>query len=65
MLFYTVRRIMIMIPTLLAISAIIFVIIQLPPGDYLDTYIAELESQGERVDPEKIKFLREQYGLID
>ncbi len=52
-----------MIPTLLAISLITFVIIQLPPGDYLTTYIAELESQGERVNLDKIEFLRQQYGF--
>ncbi|MFD2263151.1 ABC transporter permease [Lacibacterium aquatile] len=63
MLSYLVRRLLVMIPTLLAISAITFVIIQLPPGDYLSTYIAELQSQGEAVDPAKIEFLRKQYGL--
>jgi len=63
MLSYLVRRIMIMIPTLLAISFIIFVIIQLPPGDYLETYVAELQAQGEAVDPQKIEYLRQQYGL--
>ncbi len=63
MLSYLVHRILIMIPTLLAISALTFIIIQLPPGDYLETYIAELESQGESVDPAKIQYLREQYGL--
>ncbi len=63
MLGYVVHRLLIMIPTLLAISALTFIIIQLPPGDYLETYIAELESQGENVDPEKIEFLRQQYGL--
>ena len=52
-----------MIPTLLAISIITFVIIQLPPGDYLSTYIAELPSQGENVDIAKIEALRAQYGL--
>ncbi len=52
-----------MIPTLLVISFIVFVIIQLPPGDYLETYIAELESQGESVNPDKIAFLRKEYGL--
>ncbi len=52
-----------MIPTLLVISALVFVIIQLPEGDYLTTYITELESQGEKVSREKIAFLREQYGL--
>jgi peptide/nickel transport system permease protein len=63
MLRYTIHRILIMIPTLIAISLIVFVIIQLPPGDYLSTYIAELQSQGEAVDEQKIQFLREQYGL--
>lgn len=63
MLAYTLRRFLVMIPTLLVISFIIFVIIQLPPGDYLETYIAELQAQGEAVDPAKIQFLREQYGL--
>ena len=52
-----------MIPTLFAISIITFVIIQLPPGDYLSTYIAELQSQGENVDISKIEALRAQYGL--
>ncbi len=63
MLAYTVHRIVIMMPTLLAISFVVFVIIQLPPGDYLESYIAELQSQGEAVDPQKIEFLRQQYGL--
>jgi peptide/nickel transport system permease protein len=63
MLAYTARRILIMVPTLLAISLIIFAIIQMPPGDYLETYITELQSQGEAVDPEKIEALRRQYGL--
>ncbi|MDH3688634.1 MAG: ABC transporter permease [Gammaproteobacteria bacterium] len=63
MLRYVAQRLLMMIPTLLAISVIVFVIIQLPPGDYLESYIAELQSQGESVDLDKIAFLREQYGL--
>jgi peptide/nickel transport system permease protein len=54
---------LVMVPTLLAISAIVFTIIQLPPGDYLSTLIAELQSQGESANLERIAFLREQYGL--
>ena len=50
MLKYLAHRLLIMIPTLLAISLIVFVIIQLPPGDYLTSYINELQSQGEAVD---------------
>tara|TARA_B110000091_G_C13778115_1_gene459801 strand:+ start:600 stop:1565 length:966 start_codon:yes stop_codon:yes gene_type:complete len=49
--------------TLVVISALVFIIIQLPPGDYLTTYIEELKAQGEVVDPKKITFLRSQYGL--
>ena len=52
-----------MIPTMLAISILTFIIIQLPPGDYLSTYIAELQAQGEGSNVEKIEFLRQQYGL--
>jgi peptide/nickel transport system permease protein len=63
MLNYVVKRVLMMIPTLFVISIIVFVIIQLPPGDYLETYIAELQSQGESVDESKIAFLRQEYGL--
>lgn len=63
MIGYIIRRIITMIPTLLVISMLVFVIIQLPPGDYLESHIAELQSQGESVDEQKIEFLRAQYGL--
>jgi len=52
-----------MLATLLVVSALVFIIIQLPEGDYLTSYIAELESQGEAVNPEKIAYLKEEYGL--
>lgn len=60
---YFIRRVLVMIPTLLVISALVFVIIQLPEGDYLTAHIAELESQGERLSKDKIDFLRQQFGL--
>ncbi len=63
MLNYIARRVMIMVPTLLAISAISFIIIQLPPGDFLTTLMEELQSQGERASIEQMEFLRQQYGL--
>ncbi|MDX1434053.1 MAG: ABC transporter permease [Gammaproteobacteria bacterium] len=63
MLNFFLRRVFVMIPTLLVISALVFVIIQLPEGDYLTSYITELQAQGESVSAEKIAFLREQYGL--
>jgi peptide/nickel transport system permease protein len=63
MLQYIGKRVLMMIPTLFAISIIVFTIIQLPPGNYLESYIAELEAQGESVDQQKVAFLREYYGL--
>ena len=63
MLSYIVHRILIMIPTLIAISIVIFTIINLPPGDYFSTYIAELQSSGEAADLAKINFLKGQYGF--
>ncbi len=63
MLSYLVHRILIMIPTLIAISMVIFTIINLPPGDYFSTYIAELQSSGEAADLAKIHFLQAQYGF--
>jgi len=63
MLRYILGRILIMIPTLLVISALVFLIIELPPGDYIESYIAELKAQGESVDLSQIEFLRKEYGF--
>ena len=63
MLRYIAHRLLVMIPTLILISIAIFVIIQAPPGDFIETYISELRSQGQAVDPAKIEFLRKEYGL--
>ena len=63
MLSYLVHRILIMIPTLIAISIVIFTIINLPQGNYYTTYIAELQQSGEAVDLAKIQFLEDEYGL--
>ena len=63
MLSFIAQRVLVMIPTLLLISIISFVIIQLPRGDYLTSYIAELASSGESVDEDLIASLRKRYGL--
>lgn len=65
MLNFVGRRLLYVVPTLLLISLISFAIIQLPPGDFLTTYIARLEAEGERIDPSMIAGLRERYGLDD
>ena len=63
MLRYIAHRLLVMIPTVLAISVVTFVIINLPPGDFLSAQISELQSQGEGVQTERIEYLRELYGL--
>ena len=63
MLHIIIRRIFILFPMLWLLSIISFVIIQLPPGDYLDTYVLNLENQGLRVDEAEIERLTQRYGL--
>ncbi len=63
MLSYIVRRLLIMVPTLLAISALVFIIIQLPPGDFFETMINQIRARGESVDLQRIEFLKQQYGF--
>jgi len=63
MLRYTVHRLIVMVPTLLAISMLVFVIIQLPPGDYFSTMQDECRSQASSNCMQRIAFLKEQYGF--
>lgn len=63
MLTYVVHRLLLMIPTLLLMSLLTFVIINLPPGNYLETLIGELKASGETGDLQKVEFLQKQYGL--
>ena len=63
MLRFILKRAVMMIPTLFVISVISFVIIQLPPGDFLTSYVAQLRQQGDIVDEEEIESLRVRYGL--
>ena len=60
---YIIFRIGAMIPTLVLASIVIFTIIQLPPGDYVESYIGELLAAGESVDLERVEYLRAEYGL--
>ncbi|HSE94820.1 MAG TPA: ABC transporter permease [Methylomirabilota bacterium] len=60
---YLIHRLLLMVPTLILISIVTFVIIQLPPGDYLETLISDLQASGERTDQAKVEFLRQEFGL--
>lgn len=63
MLRYAIQRLLWAIPMLVVISALIFAVIQLPPGDYISNQIDELQSQGDAGARAKADFLRKEYGL--
>lgn len=60
---YIVRRIFYMIPTVILVSIVAFIIIQLPPGDYLSTLVSQYAEEGEYIEQAEIERLRARYGL--
>src|SRR5208282_4245988 len=62
---YLIRRVLYMIPTLFGMSLVSFLIIQLPPGDYLSSLVATMSENGQTVDPDQIARLKQVYGLGD
>ena len=60
---YLFQRFIYMLFLIWMVSIVTFVIIQLPPGDYLATLIARLEQSGNSVSADQIANLRAQYGL--
>ena len=63
MLNYLIRRMIMALGTLVVLSVIAFIIIQLPPGDYVTAYIGILEDGGDVVTDDREAALRDQYGL--
>jgi peptide/nickel transport system permease protein len=63
LLTYIIKRLVMLVPLVLALSVVVFFIIQLPPGDYLTTYIAQIEAAGGKANEGQIISLRRQYGL--
>jgi peptide/nickel transport system permease protein len=61
---YIVRRVLLAIPLLFVISLISYMVIELPPGDYLVQYVASFENAtGQRLTQDEIAQLRALYGL--
>jgi peptide/nickel transport system permease protein len=60
---YLIRRFLYMFILLVAVSVVSFFVINLPPGDYLTSYIVSLESAGAEVTDEQVATLKRQYGL--
>jgi peptide/nickel transport system permease protein len=65
MLAFMMRRLVYMVATLAAISVMTFIIIQLPPGDFVTSMVAQLSLQGVTVDAAAMDAFRERYGLND
>ncbi|MDI6837233.1 ABC transporter permease [Ciceribacter thiooxidans] len=65
MLKYIVARSMWAIPTLIFVSFISFVIIQLPPGDFVTAYAAQLRNSGDFISETEEALMRARYGLND
>ncbi len=63
MLRFIVKRLLLMIPTVFVITIITFIVIQLPPGDYLTQVVSQLQEQGETVEKAELEMLQERYGL--
>src|SRR5471032_491242 len=63
MLIYLARRLALAVITCAAISVLTFVIIRLPPGDFVDAYIANLAVGGSSVSAEQAAAMRADYGL--
>ncbi len=63
MLAYLIRRLGLAIVTIWAITVVTFVIIQLPPGDFVDAYIAQSAAMGSAITQAEADALRQAYGL--
>jgi len=60
---YVIKRLIGMVPTLMLISVIVFVVIQLPPGDIVTSTLDRLQAQGVEISAEQVQNLRAQYKL--
>ncbi|HSI42094.1 MAG TPA: ABC transporter permease [Xanthobacteraceae bacterium] len=60
---FILRRLLWMIPSFFAVSVVAFTIIQLPPGDFVTSYAADLATSGSPADPATLDAMRKRYGL--
>jgi len=63
MLRFILRRVLWMIPSFIVVSVVAFIIIQLPPGDFVTSYAADLATSGSPADPATLEAMRIRYGL--
>ena len=60
---YLARRCLLMLSLMVVLSVVVFVIIQLPPGNYVSTYAERLQASGNAVDQATLDALNRQYGF--
>jgi peptide/nickel transport system permease protein len=60
---YVIRRLLSLIPLLFILSIVVFIIIELPPGDFLTVYVEQLKSSGVLISEEEVARLVKQYAL--
>jgi peptide/nickel transport system permease protein len=60
---YILRRFLASIATLCALSVVTYIIIDLPPGDFITTYVSQLRHRGDPIDQTTIEALRQRYGF--
>ena len=60
---YVIRRVIYAVVTMLVVSVVAYIIIQLPPGDYLTSYMMRLEMQGGEVTDAEVETLKREYGF--
>lgn len=63
MLRFIIKRTLVLIPLLLALSVVVFIIIQLPPGDFLTIYVNQLRSRGQLITDDAVKSLEVRFGM--
>ncbi|MCB0064193.1 MAG: ABC transporter permease [Caldilineaceae bacterium] len=63
MVAYIIQRLVYMVITLAMVSVVTFAVIELPPGDFLDAYVANLRASGDSLDESEIESLRQRFGL--
>src|SRR5579862_8072202 len=63
MLIFIIRRLLIMVPFLFLISIVSFIVIQLPPGSFVDSYVTNLRMMGGTVNADQVESIKALYGL--
>lgn len=62
---HILKRLLVMVPTLLLMSVLVFIVIQLPPGDFITTRIQAMAEAGDEVNPQEIIDLEEMFFVHD